>query len=123
MTQSVRNAIILFGHGSRDPRWREPIEAVAARMVRGNTVLDVRCAYLEFDQPGLPQAAGEAIAAGAKTVNIVPMFLGTGTHARKDLPALLQTLQQQHPDIHFSLQRPVGDDPRVIDLLATIALE
>jgi sirohydrochlorin cobaltochelatase len=116
-------AVILFGHGSRDPQWREPIEAVAARMAQAHPDLDVRCAYLEFDQPDLPRAAAELIAAGARQVSIVPMFLGTGTHARKDLPALLQALRDAHGEVHFILQRPVGDDPRVLDLLATIALE
>jgi sirohydrochlorin cobaltochelatase len=116
-------AIILFGHGSRDPQWRQPIESVAARLNLRHPDLPVRCAYLEFDQPGLPDAAADVIAAGANQVNIVPMFLGTGTHARMDLPALLQALRQAYPQVHFSLQRAVGDDPRVLDLLATIALE
>jgi len=116
-------AIILFGHGSRDPQWRQPIESVAARITQQHPHLAVRCAYLEFDQPGLAAAAADVIAAGTREVSIVPMFLGTGTHARKDLPALLQALRQSHPQVHFSLQRAVGDDPRVLDLLAAIALE
>ena len=116
-------AIILFGHGSRDPQWRQPIEAVAVRVAQANPGLPVCCAYLEFDNPDLAQAAGHLSASGARSVSIVPMFLGTGTHARRDLPALLQALRGAHPDVHFSLQRPVGDDPRVLDLLAAIALE
>lgn len=121
MTNS--RAIILFGHGSRDPQWRQPIESVAVRITRQHPQLAVRCAYLEFDQPGLTTAAADVIAAGALEVSIVPMFLGTGTHARKDLPALLHDLRQAHPQVHFSLQKAVGDDPRVLDLLAAIALE
>ncbi|MEZ0306420.1 MAG: sirohydrochlorin chelatase [Ramlibacter sp.] len=116
-------AIILFGHGSRDPQWRQPIESVAARMALGQPALQVHCAYLEFDQPDLPGAAAQAVAAGAKSITIVPMFLGTGTHARRDLPGLLQAVRDRYPEVHFSLQRPVGDDPRVLDLLASIALE
>ena len=119
----MTKAIILFGHGSRDPQWRQPMESVAARLLQRHPGLPVRCAYLEFDQPGLAAAAAEVIAAGAREVSIVPMFLGTGTHARKDLPALLDAMRQAHPQVHFSLQRAVGDDPRVLDLLATIALE
>ena len=119
----MEKAIILFGHGSRDPQWRRPIEAVAGRMAQSHPGLQVRCAYLEFDEPDLAHAAAHVIATGARSVSIVPMFLGTGTHARKDLPVLLQALCGAHPDVHFSLQRPVGDDPRVLDLLATIAME
>ena len=116
-------AIILFGHGSRDPQWRQPIESVAARMALGQPGLQVHCAYLEFDQPDLQAAAAQAVAAGASSISIVPMFLGTGTHLRRDLPDLLRTLREKYWAVHFSLQRPVGDDPRLLDLIAAIALE
>jgi len=85
--------------------------------------LAVRCAYLELEQPDLAAAAVQLAAGGAQRVTIVPMFLGTGKHARDDLPRLLETLRQAHPAIRFELQRPVGEDPRVLDLLAAIAVE
>ncbi|MES3000715.1 MAG: CbiX/SirB N-terminal domain-containing protein [Pseudomonadota bacterium] len=116
-------AIILFGHGSRDPLWRGPIEAVAARLAKRHPEVPVRCAYLEFDTPKLGEAAAALAANGRTTISIVPMFLGTGTHARRDLPALLLELRDAHPAVHFELQRAIGDDPRVLDLLATIAFE
>lgn len=116
-------AIVLFGHGSRDPLWRLPMETVAARLRTLQPGTPVRCAYLELDAPDLPQAAGELAAGGARTITIVPMFLGTGRHAREDLPALVQELQARHPLVSFVLQKPVGEDGRVVDLLAKIALE
>ncbi len=122
MTQDGR-AIILFGHGSRDPLWRKPIEAVAARLVQREPGLMVCCAYLELDQPDLATAAAGLVGAGANRVTIVPMFLGTGRHARDDLPVLVDQLKLLHPSVRFSLQRAVGEDERVIELLANIALE
>jgi sirohydrochlorin cobaltochelatase len=119
----TRKAIILFGHGSRDPLWRRPIEAVAARLAAQQPSVLVRCAYLELDQPDLPTAAAQLATQGATEVTVVPMFLGTGKHAREDLPGLTQTLRSAHPAVRFSLQQPVGEDPRVLDLLAKIALE
>ena len=116
-------AIVLFGHGSRDPLWRLPMETVAARLRAVQPGTPVRCAYLELDAPDLPQAAGELAASGARTITIVPMFLGTGRHAREDLPALVQQLRARHPQVSFVLQKPVGEDGRVVDLLAKIALE
>jgi sirohydrochlorin cobaltochelatase len=118
-----RKAIILFGHGSRDPLWRRPIEAVAARLVAQQPALLVACAYLELDQPDLPGALAQLAARGAAEVTVVPMFLGAGKHAREDLPALVQTLSRAHPQVRINLQQPVGEDPRVLDLLAKIALE
>ena len=120
---AARKAIILFGHGSRDPLWRQPIEAVVARIEQVQPGLPVRCAFLELDQPDLAAAASQLVAEGATQITIVPMFLGTGRHARNDLPVLAQALHQAHPAAVFTLQRAVGEDPRVLDLLACIALE
>ena len=117
------NAIILFGHGSRDPLWRQPIEAVAARISQLRPGQPVRCAFLELEQPDLATAASQLVAEGATRITIVPMFLGTGRHAREDLPVLVEALRRAHSGVTFSLQQAVGEDPRVIDVLAGIALE
>ncbi|MGZ5194553.1 MAG: sirohydrochlorin chelatase [Ramlibacter sp.] len=114
--------IILLGHGSRDPLWRQPMEAVAARLVVIQPGLPVRCAFLELEPPTLAEAANELAAAGVANVSITPMFLGSGKHVREDLPLLLQALATQHPAVKFKLQPPVGDDSRVLDLLARVAL-
>jgi sirohydrochlorin cobaltochelatase len=119
----VTRAIVLFGHGSRDPLWRLPMETVAARLRTLAPGTPVRCAFLELEQPDLPTAAAELIAAGADQVSVVPMFLGTGRHAREDLPALVQQLRRSYPSVDFALQKPVGEDGRVLDLIAKIALE
>jgi sirohydrochlorin cobaltochelatase len=119
----MTRAVILFGHGSRDPLWRLPMETVAARLRAQHPDVAVRCAYLELDAPDLATAAGELITAGAGRVTVVPMFLGTGRHAREDLPELVRALEAAHPGVAFVLQKPVGEDGRVLDLLAKIALE
>ena len=119
----MARAIILFGHGSRDPLWRLPMETVAARLRAQHPDVAVRCAYLELDAPDLATAAADVIAAGAERVTVLPMFLGTGRHAREDLPQLVRQLEASHPAVAFVLQRPVGEDGRVLDLIARIALE
>ena len=116
-------AIVLFGHGSRDPLWRLPMETVASRLRTLRPDTPVRCAYLELDAPDLATAVGELAAGGADHVTVVPMFLGTGRHAREDLPRLLERLRARHPGVAFELQKPVGEDGRVLDLIAKIALE
>ena len=44
-------------------------------------------------------------------------------HAREDLPALVTQLRQDYPGIVFTLRPAVGEDPRVIEMLARIAAE
>jgi sirohydrochlorin cobaltochelatase len=116
-------AVILVGHGSRDPLWRGPIEAVAARVAAAQPDVPARCAYLELQQPDVVSAAAELAGLGVRAISLVPMFLGTGKHARADLPRLLGELRSAHPGVQFTLQVPVGEDARVLDLLAKIALE
>jgi hypothetical protein len=72
-------AIILFGHGSRDPLWRRPMESVMQRLQARRPGLLVCCAYLELDQPDLPGAVAQVVNQGAAEVTIVPMFMSART--------------------------------------------
>ena len=56
--------IILFAHGSRDPLWRQPIEAVAERIRASAPQVPVRCAYLEACEPSLPTAVDQIVSLG-----------------------------------------------------------
>ena len=143
MTTAQPDGIILFAHGSRDPLWRGPIEAVAARIRVDHPKQFVSCAYLELCEPSLPDAAALMIsqlhtttnliapradsmpAKGKKAlkIRIIPMFLGMGKHAREDLPELASALRAAHPDVEFDVQQTVGEDSRVTALLAQIAVE
>jgi sirohydrochlorin cobaltochelatase len=122
-TASPARAIVLFAHGSRDPLWRQPMEAVAARIAALSPGVPVACAYLELTQPDLPTAAAGLIADGASSVTVVPMFLGVGRHAREDLPELMEALREAHPTVAWTLQPAVGERPALVELLARIALE
>lgn len=117
-----QRGLILFAHGSRDPQWRAPMEAVAARAAALDPGAVVRCAYLELMQPDLAGCAAALVAQGVGAITIVPMFLGVGRHAREDLPLLVADLRHQHPQVDFDLRPAIGEDERVIDMLARIAL-
>jgi sirohydrochlorin cobaltochelatase len=123
MTTPHPTGIVLFAHGSRDPLWHRPIEAVAVQMRQLVPHTLVVCAYLELSAPELPAAVADLVAQGARAVRIVPMFLGVGRHAREDLPALVHSLRVQYHHIPILLQDAVGENPRLVELLAHIALD
>lgn len=118
----MSRALILFAHGSRDPLWRAPMESVAARAAALDPQVRVACAYLELMTPDLPSCAAALVTEGMTEITILPMFLGVGRHAREDLPVLVETLRRQHPQVNFSLRPAIGEDERVVDMLAHIAL-
>ena len=119
---TAQRGVILFAHGSRDPLWRGPIEAVAALAQRSAPEVHVRCAYLELCAPDLPFSVQELLRLGVSTITVVPMFLGMGKHAREDLPQLMAELAKEHPGVQFSVRPAVGEDPAMIALLAHLAL-
>lgn len=119
---AATSAIILFAHGSRDPLWRLPIEAVAAQIRNQQPDAAVRCAYLELCSPSLPEAAAQLIADGASHVRVFPLFFGVGKHAREDLPVLMDELRAAHPSVKVDLLPTAGEYPQVTALIANIAL-
>jgi sirohydrochlorin cobaltochelatase len=118
-----RKGIILFAHGSRDPLWHQPIQAVAQQIKNNDPEALVECAYLELSTPDIATACGVLLDAGVQHISIIPLFFGVGRHAREDLPVLVHELRDKHPDIEFALQPAVGENPRLIQLLATLAQE
>ena len=119
-TQSL--GIILFAHGSREPQWRAPIEAVAVQISARQPDARVRCAYLEICEPSLLDAASELIAAGARQLRVFPLFLGVGKHAREDLPLLIAQVRAAHPDVPIELLPAAGEYAQMTALMADIAL-
>ncbi len=118
----MKQAIILFGHGSRDPLWHLPIQAVAERLRQRGTGSTITCAYLELTEPNLPACATQLIEQGVTHIKVVPMFLGVGRHAREDLPVIMAELKKNHPNVSLTVQAAIGEDPRVLDLLTDVAL-
>ena len=120
---STRPAIVLFAHGSRDPLWRAPIEAVAERIRTLAPGAAVACAYLEYTEPTLETVVAQLAGSGATAIAVWPMFLGTGRHARDDLPRLVDALRVQHPGIDFTLQPAIAEHPDVLHAMAAAALQ
>jgi sirohydrochlorin cobaltochelatase len=117
-----KSGVILFAHGSRDPLWRLPIDAVAERMRAQQANLPVAVAFLELTEPDLPHTVELLMKQGVAHVRIVPMFLGVGRHAREDLPELVRGLTQAYPQMSFELLPAIGEHPAMTALMADIAI-
>jgi sirohydrochlorin cobaltochelatase len=114
----MKRGVLLFAHGARDPRWADHFEEVARRVRQHDPSLSLQLAFLEFMTPSL-QDAGQALAAdGCGHVDVVPLFLGTGGHVRKDLPELLAHLAGTFPGVNWQLRPAIGEVERVIQAMA-----
>ncbi len=118
----ANDGLLLFAHGARDPNWALPFEAVLRRVREQAPGITVTLSFLEFMAPTLVDAGATLADAGCRRVDIVPLFLGTGGHVRKDLPLLIDKLRQAHPQVTWTLQPSIGEAPGVIEAMATAAL-
>jgi sirohydrochlorin cobaltochelatase len=115
--------VIIFAHGSRDPLWRAPIEAIAQQVAQRDSRAVVSCAYLELCEPDMASAVAALVQAGASEVRVLPLFFGMGKHAREDLPVIMDEMAATYPAVRFETLPTAGEDPRLTALLAQISLE
>jgi sirohydrochlorin cobaltochelatase len=114
-----KQALILFAHGARDPRWAEPFQRLQALVQAQSPESVVKLAFLELMTPRLPELTDELVQAGVTDVTVVPIFLGQGGHVRADLPRIVDELQQQHPAVSFKIVEAVGENELVLQAMAS----
>ena len=119
----TRRGVVLFGHGSRDPAWREPMDAVARRIGELAPQTSVVCAFLELQPPDFADAVAELARRGTEQITVLPMFLGVGKHAREDLPRLVEAARLAHPGVGLQVLPSVGERADVVELLAKAVLQ
>jgi sirohydrochlorin cobaltochelatase len=118
----MKNGLLLFAHGARDPRWALPFEAVAQRVRARAPQVEVTLCFLEFMAPDLASGGAQLATSGCTQVDVVPLFLGAGGHVRKDLPVLMDALAAAHPQVVWRLSRAIGEVDSVVQAMADAAL-
>lgn len=116
-----KRGLLLFAHGAREPGWAAPFVAVRERIRREHPGLPVELGFLELMSPDLHGAADALVRAGCRRIEIVPLFLGTGGHLRRDLPLQAEQLRQRHGDVSFELRSAIGEHPDVVAAIARSA--
>ena len=120
------HGLILFGHGARDARWREPFERLAQKLKAARAADaapgPVTLAFLELMEPDLPTAVAQLAADGCDAITVVPVFFGQGGHIRKDLPELIDRCRALQPGVEIRCAVAVGEDDAVLDALTQYCL-
>ncbi|MEO6276429.1 CbiX/SirB N-terminal domain-containing protein [Roseateles sp.] len=119
----MKEGLLLFAHGARDSAWARPFEIVTERLRAARPGTPLVMAYLEFMSPDMDAAAEQLVAAGCTRVHVMPLFLGTGGHVRRDVPPLLDRLREQHgAAIEWQLHAPLGEQDAVLQAISQACL-
>lgn len=111
-------ALVLFAHGARDPRWAEPFLRIAAAVRARRPHVTVELAFLELMPPPLEETVTRLATAGHRRVTVAPLFMAQGGHLREDLPKLIETVRQRHPEVELRVLPAVGDVDAILDAIA-----
>lgn len=111
-------AIILLGHGARDPEWAKPMQRMQALIQARLSDTDVRLAFLELMAPPLNQVLDDVVQAGARQIDVVPVFLAQGGHVKRDVPNIVGQARSLYPDVQFHVRPVLGEMDHVIAALA-----
>ena len=115
----MKEGIVLFAHGSSDPEWARPFQRIAEIVGRTAPHCVVKLAYLEIMRPSLEEAIA-SFSKNVKTIRIVPVFLGQGSHLKEDLPRLIAAVRGDYPGVEISLEPAIGEQPRIIEAIAAL---
>ena len=107
-------AIIFFGHGARDERWREPFDRLVTLWQAQNPDTPIELAFLELMQPSLSGAVQKIVTQGIKDIFVVPVFFGQGSHLRNDFPKILEECRSEFSEISLSATPAVGENLLVL---------
>ncbi|MGW5862326.1 sirohydrochlorin chelatase [Streptomyces sp. NPDC055239] len=75
-------ALVVVGHGSRDPRALATVTALIERVRELRPGLTVRLGHIELNEPLLT----DTLAAATGSAVLVPLLLGRGHHVKHDIP-------------------------------------
>jgi len=110
--------LLIVAHGSRRMASNDEVREVARRFDRQEHGFDkVATAFLELDDPSIPQGLLNAIEQGATDIVVLPYFLSAGRHVSEDIPAEVISVQKNYPNVMIKIAPYLGASDRMPEIL------
>src|SRR5258706_9033740 len=111
-------AVLLCGHGSRDPEAVAEFELAAGALRRRLPEFDFATGYLEFARPTIRDGLALLAGRGARQILAIPGMLFAASHVKNDLPWEMNNFMAENPGIEVRLGRDLGIEPKLLDAAA-----
>ena len=110
-------ALLIVGHGSRDPRGAEEFHELVRLVRERSPGLPVEGGFIELSKPPISECVNRLVEGKAKRISAVPLMLLAAGHAKDDIPATLVREGMSHPDVDFGYGRALGIRPELLELM------
>jgi sirohydrochlorin cobaltochelatase len=110
-------ALLIVGHGSRDPRGAREFHELVALVRECNPALSVEGGFIELSRPPISECVNRLAEGGVRNIAAVPLMLLAAGHAKDDIPATLVREKMSHPEVGFEYGRALGIRPELLELM------
>jgi sirohydrochlorin cobaltochelatase len=114
----TETAVLLCGHGSRDPEAVSEFELAAAALRPRLAEFDFATGYLEFARPTIRDGLALLARRGARRILAIPGMLFAASHVKNDLPWEMNSFIAENPGVDVRLGRDLGIDPKLLQAAA-----
>jgi sirohydrochlorin cobaltochelatase len=107
-------AVMLCGHGSRDPEAIAEFALLAAGIKARLPRVAVETGYLEFATPTIRDGLEALRSRGARRILAVPGMLFAASHVKNDLPSEINSFAAANPTIELRFGRELAIEPKLL---------
>lgn len=107
--------ILICGHGSRAKIAEREFSLLASGLRQRYPGHAIEYGFLEYSSPNIHMALDRLREQGVSRIYAVPGMLFAATHAQNDIPSVLTTYREKHPQIEIEYGRELGLHPQMIE--------
>ena len=115
--EAAEPALLVVGHGSRDPRGAEEFHELVRLVRERSGGLPVEGGFIELSKPPISECVNKLVEGKATRISAVPLMLLAAGHAKDDIPATLVREGLSHPEVDFGYGRALGIRPELLELM------
>jgi sirohydrochlorin cobaltochelatase len=109
-------AILIAGHGSRDPDGIAEFLDLARHFKNYRPETPVEIAFLEFARPTIQEGIDRLVNEGAETIVVLPGVLMAAGHAKNDMASEVRRARERYPHLTIHMGRALDVEPRLLQL-------
>ena len=118
-----KTCLILLTHGSKRPSWCKPFQTLLRKLRKETGKSNIHLAHMELASPSLEDIVELVVEEGTMNIRILPLFMSSGTHLIKDIPAKVKALMRKHRGLKIETLPPLGSHPRFLKMMLELTQE
>ncbi|QGJ71434.1 Sirohydrochlorin cobaltochelatase [Planctomycetales bacterium 10988] len=118
VSPSPRSALLLIGHGTRDPAGVQEFLKVSRMVAELETERLVEPCFLELAEPSIEAAVEVLLKQEVQEITAIPLLLFAAGHAKEDIPEALMEATKSSPELQVRQTSPFFTHPKLLELSA-----